>query len=153
METRKRSTIIRYVAGSFFFTGATGITTSHILYIDNFTGYMSKGPAPAPATNILPLNNTFTGINLFGSFTTFQSQVNTRLLRIENINDVVGDIVQIFTNSFLNDYWFFNSLGSFGFVDHVGGLKWMINKDGTSTFYNFYGGVWINNFQLVFKYE
>jgi hypothetical protein len=133
-QTLNNNTI---VAGSFFFTGATGITTSHILYIDNFTGYISKGPAPAPATNILPLNNTFTGINLFGSFTTFQSQVNTRLLRIENINDVVGDIVQIFTNSFLNDYWFFNSLGSFGFVDHVGGLKWMINKDGTSTFYNF----------------
>jgi hypothetical protein len=126
-----------YVAGSLFFTGATSATTPDILYIDNFTGYVSKGPAPAPATNILPLNNTFTGINIFGSFTTFQSQVNTRLLRIENINDVVGNIVQISTNSFLNDYWFFNSLGSFGFVNSVGGLKWLINKDGTSTFYNF----------------
>ena len=139
-----------YVAGSFFFTGATSTTTGYILYIDNFTGYVSKGAVPAPAVDILPLNNTFTGINTFGSQTIFQGQVNTRILRVENIDDYVGDIAVIFTNSFVNDYWFFNNLGGFGFQDNVDGLKWLINKDGTSTFYGFMqvDGLQINNSYL-----
>ncbi|MCJ7721627.1 tail fiber domain-containing protein [Candidatus Bathyarchaeota archaeon] len=142
-QTLNNNTI---VGGGMFYTGATSNTTGFILYIDNFTGYITKGAVP-PSTNLLPLNNLWTGTNLFGATTTFEGQVNTRLLRIENLNDVVGNIVQIFTNSFVNDYWFFNNLGGFGFVDNVDGLKWLINKDGTSSFFGFMGvnGIQVNN--------
>jgi hypothetical protein len=116
------------------------------LYVDPVTGQLSYGTP----TNLLPLDNIWTGINTFQSSTTFQGQVNTRILRIENLNDVAGDIVQIFTNSFVNDYWFFNSLGGFGFIDNVGGLKYLISKDGTSTFYGLMSvdGIQINNSYL-----
>jgi hypothetical protein len=137
---------IYYTSGNYFYTGLPNVITTNALYVDPITGQLSYGTP----TNLLPLDNIWTGINTFQSSTTFQGQVNTRILRIENLNDVAGDIVQIFTNSFVNDYWFFNHLGGFGFVDNVGGLKYLINKDGTSTFYGLMSvdGIQINNSYL-----
>ena len=185
-QTLNNNTI---VGGGLFYTGATSNTTAYILYIDNSTGYITKGAVP-PSTDLLPLDNTWTGTqnytnnifytsgnyyytglpnaittnslyvdpitgqlsygsssNLLSLNNTWTGTNNFRLVRIENLNDVVGDIVLIFTNSLVNDYWFFNSLGGFGFIDNVGGLKWIINKDGTSTFYGFMGvnGIQVNN--------
>jgi hypothetical protein len=76
-QTLNNNTI---VAGSMFYTGATSATTGYILYIDNATGYITKGAVPAPAINILPLNNTFTGINTFTNLVNFNSNIKCNAL-------------------------------------------------------------------------
>jgi hypothetical protein len=72
-QTLNNNTI---VAGGFFYTGATSTTTGYILYIDNATGYITKGAVP----NILPENNTFTGINTFSNLVNFNSNIKCNAL-------------------------------------------------------------------------
>ena len=182
-QTFNNNTII---SGSLFYTGATSNTTGYILYIDNSTGYITKGAVPPYTPNLLPLNNTWTGTQNYTNdifytggnyyYTALSNAITSNVLYVDpitgklsygsippnllplnnvwtgintfqNLNNFIGDIVQIFRDSLLNDYWFYNSFGGFGFIDNSTGLKWLINRDGTSTFYGFMGveGIQINN--------
>jgi hypothetical protein len=51
-QTLNNNTI---VAGGMFYTGATSATTGYILYIDNSTGFITKGVPPMLFLMLLPL--------------------------------------------------------------------------------------------------
>ena len=106
-----------YVAGSLFFTGATSAITPDILYIDNFTGEISKGAVPS-STNLLPLDNVWTGAT-----NTFDNTVF-----IKNNHAGPYPLIVYRDNSTYLDYTYMNNAGKMGFYD--GTDKWTIDRFG-----------------------
>ena len=113
-QTLKNNTI---VAGSLFFTGATSATTPDILYIDNSTGYISKGAVPS-STNLLPLDNVWTG-----STNTFDNSVF-----IKNSHAGTYPFIVYRNNPTYLDFTYMNNAGKMGFYD--GTDKWTIDRFG-----------------------
>ena len=113
-QTLNNNTII---AGSMFYTGATSATTSDILYIDNSTGYITKGAIPS-STNLLPLNNTWTGAT-----NRFQNA-----LIIENENNSTYPFLVYRSQLLFSDFTYINNAGKMGYYD--GTDKWTIDRFG-----------------------
>ena len=114
-QTLNNNTII---GGNFFYTGATSATTGYILYIDNSTGFITKGAVPT-STNLLPLNNQWTGN---------YNEYTSRMI-IYNINDD-PQALRVYRNEslFVNEYLFYNNDGKLGINN--GGFNWNIDRNG-----------------------
>ena len=130
-QTLNNNTI---VGGSLFYTGAVSATTPDILYIDNFTGYITKGPAPTPGTNILPLNNVWTG-----SSNTFENEVIVEnLAQLQYafrayINKTIHPTLEFFYVEVNGDVGFFGQLNPL-YPLPAGGPVWKIGSSGNAVF-------------------
>ncbi len=114
-QTLNNNTIIN---GNLFCTGLINSTTGFILYIDNSTGFISKGVPPS-ITGLLALNNTWTG-----SF----NEYNNRITIYNNNNDTNGLRVHRNQSLFSNEYLFYNNDGKLGINN--GGFNWNIDRNG-----------------------
>jgi hypothetical protein len=117
---------VHFLAGVRMSALATA-TTTDILYIDG-TGILSRGAVPTP-TNLLPLNNTWTGTNDFNG--THLSASGRFFVRN---NNNATDSIQIYRNqaTFPSEYLFYNNSGTIGIND--GAVNWNIQRSGVANF-------------------
>ena len=106
------------IGGNLYYTGATSATTGYILYIDNSTGFITKGVVPT-YTNLLPLNNQWTGN---------YNEYTSRMI-IYNINND-PQALRVYRNesAYVNEYLYYNNDGKLGINN--GGFNWRIDRNG-----------------------
>ena len=114
-QTLNNNTII---SGNMYYTGATSNTTGYILYIDNSTGFITKGTVPS-STSLLGLNNYW-----FGNY----NEYATRMTIYNTLNDPEG--LRVYRNQALynNEYLYYNNDGKLGINN--GGFNWRIDRNG-----------------------
>ena len=116
---------IYYTSGNYFYTGLPNAITTNSLYVDPITGQLSYGAS----TNILPLNNVFTGTNTFNNLV----RISTNFI-VENVNNT-GLVMAMYRDktNFPADYLSFNNSGDLG-LTAVGSNGWLIDRNGNPTF-------------------
>jgi hypothetical protein len=101
-----------------FYTGATTATTGYILYIDNSTGYITKG-VPPTAPSILGLDNYW-----FGNY----NEYFARMTIYNNNNDTNGLRVHRCQAFYNLEYLYYNNDGKLGINN--GNFNWNIDRNG-----------------------
>jgi hypothetical protein len=114
-QTLNNNTI---VAGNMYYTGATSATTGYILYIDNSTGFITKG-VPPTAPSILGLDNYW-----FGNYNEYFS----RMTIYNNNNDTNGLRVHRCQALYNLEYLYYNNDGKLGINN--GNFNWNIDRNG-----------------------
>ena len=114
-QTLNNNTII---GGNFFYTGATSATTGYILYIDNSTGFITKGTVPS-ITSLLGLDNYW-----YGNYNEYAARMT-----IYNINNDPNGL-RVHRNQALynNEYLYYNNDGKLGINN--GNFNWRIDRNG-----------------------
>jgi hypothetical protein len=101
-----------------YYTGATSATTGYILYIDNSTGFITKG-VPPTAPSILGLDNYW-----FGNY----NEYFARMTIYNNNNDANGLRVHRCQALYNLEYLYYNNDGKLGINN--GNFNWNIDRNG-----------------------
>ena len=116
------------LGGSLFYTAAVSTTTGYVLYIDNATNYITKGLAPV-ATNLLPLNNVWTGT--LNTFNTILAEDNITIRN--NANNFQVFNFYRYEAVYPADFLYFSNQGELVYTDNTSPVVWAIDSVGKFT--------------------